>query len=330
MRSTEHWRSRRRFVSLSAIATVLAALGAVDSAFAATGGNGAASQSRGAGFAISSAAPVEGLWQEFSFTSVGVDARGCDPADPGAPGCSPSSSGNSEFAGAPPWTFTAPVGGAALTVTDAFSIGDRFEVFDSATSLGETSAVPSSGSCGDDPVPCLASASHRIFILPSGPHSITITPTASPFGGGAAYFRVDPMRAGKVSARGTVGDTTFSAANNCTASASTRPFIVDWPGTRFTKTSVTQSVCFNDPSETPAPAVASGFDTQFGTAAGTLQDSSPATVEWVFIEGGAGSSPNDQVQIVVRNASDAAIKTLTIQTPGALGGTPGGVWTFAP
>jgi hypothetical protein len=33
--------------------------------------------------------------------------------------------------------------------------------------------------------------SHAVFFLEPGPHSITITPTVSPFGVGAAYFRVD-------------------------------------------------------------------------------------------------------------------------------------------
>jgi hypothetical protein len=80
--------------------------------------------------------------------------------------------------------------GVKLTVTDAFSLGDRFEVFDSGVSLGQTSSVPVGGACGSDPVPCLASASNATFALGAGSHSITITATTSPFGGGAAYFRI--------------------------------------------------------------------------------------------------------------------------------------------
>jgi PEP-CTERM motif len=130
---------------------------------------------------------------EFSFTVVGVSARGCDPADPLGNFCVESSGTPTSFAPAPPWTFSSPVG-VLLTVTDAFDAGDRFEVFDFATSLGLTS-LPGSGDCGDDPVPCLANSqiSSRIFSLLPGNHSITIVPVLSPSGGGAAYFRADPV-----------------------------------------------------------------------------------------------------------------------------------------
>lgn len=130
--------------------------------------------------------PVGGNWLEFLFTAAGVPATDC------AGSCTPSSGGNSQDAGSPPWTFSAGAGGADLTVVDAFNLGDQFEVFDFGLSMGTTSA-PGSGSCGSDPVPCLAdaNASKRVFQLAPGPHSITITPVLSPFGGGAAYFRVD-------------------------------------------------------------------------------------------------------------------------------------------
>jgi hypothetical protein len=131
--------------------------------------------------ANASGVPIGGPWQEFQFTAAGVPATGCTS-------CVPSSGSNSVFAPAPPWTFTAGATGVKLTVTDAFLIGDRFEVFDAGVSLGQTSAVAVGGSCGSDPVPCLASASHATWALGAGSHSITITPTVSPFGGGAAYF----------------------------------------------------------------------------------------------------------------------------------------------
>jgi hypothetical protein len=126
---------------------------------------------------------------EFSFTGVGVTARGCDPADPLGAFCLPSSGTPTLFAPAPPWTFSSTAG-VLLTVTDAFDAGDRFEVFDFGVSLGLTS-LPGSGDCGDDPVPCLAnpSISSRVFSLLPGNHSITIVPTLSPSGGGAGYFR---------------------------------------------------------------------------------------------------------------------------------------------
>ena len=54
---------------------------------------------------------VGGPWNEFSFTSAGSLAKRCAPVDPGGLGCVPSSSGNSQFVGAPPWTFVAPSDG---------------------------------------------------------------------------------------------------------------------------------------------------------------------------------------------------------------------------
>jgi hypothetical protein len=136
------------------------------------------------------------VWQEFSFGAVGVDARGCSPVDPLGAVC--IAGVNSVFVGAPPWTFTAPASGAVLQVTDAFLVGDRFEIFDSLVSKGQTS-IPGTGlSCGSDPDPCFASVnsnSHGSFTMAPGAHSITIRPTASPSGGGAAYFRVVPVPA---------------------------------------------------------------------------------------------------------------------------------------
>ena len=137
--------------------------------------------------------PVGGLWQEFSWTAAGVFARGCSPADPGGLGCVPSSGGNSTFAPAPPWTFAFGAGGGNLTVTDAFSIGDAFNVFDFGVLIGMTPTVAQGGNCGDNPVPCLANplVSHGVFSLLAGAHSITIQSRVAPFGAGAAYFRTD-------------------------------------------------------------------------------------------------------------------------------------------
>jgi hypothetical protein len=133
------------------------------------------------------AVPIGGLWQEFKFAGVGEPAGACDAS------CLASSGANSEYVGAPPWTFTAPCDGVRLTVTDAFSSGDVFEVFDFGVSLGTTSASATGHSGGSDPaISVLDSAmSSRVFDLEPGDHSITITPTASPSGSGAAYFRID-------------------------------------------------------------------------------------------------------------------------------------------
>lgn len=141
---------------------------------------------------VVSDAPVGlgGPWQEFLFTTVGVNAGACTS-------CTPSSGGNSVFAPASPWTFACPWAACQLTVQDAFLRGDSFNVFDNAVLIGSTSLVAASGSCPGDatnPDVCATDplTSRGTFILLPGPHSITIQPNVSPFGGGAAYFRIDP------------------------------------------------------------------------------------------------------------------------------------------
>jgi hypothetical protein len=133
-----------------------------------------------------------GPFYEFSFTEAGVGARGCDPADPMGEFCIPSSGTPTIFLDEPPWTFTAPTGGATLLVTDAFETGDQFEVLDFGTPLGFTS-VPTPGfDCGDDPVPCSMdpTVSSAVFLLGAGDHSITIAPLIAQPLGGAGYLRV--------------------------------------------------------------------------------------------------------------------------------------------
>jgi hypothetical protein len=130
------------------------------------------------------AVPTDAKWQEFRFNATGQFAVAC------AGSCVPSSAGNSETPGSPPWTFTLGASGGTLTVTDAFNIGDRFEVFDNNVSLGLTSVPGTSGSCGDDPEVCVTNSavSHATFNLGSGAHSITIKANISVGGQGAAYF----------------------------------------------------------------------------------------------------------------------------------------------
>jgi len=136
-------------------------------------------------------APVaaDGTWFEFRFSTAGVDATGCTSGT-----CVPSSGTPTSFAPSPPWTFTCASGGCILTVTDAFLNGDQFTVFDFGGSIGTTSAVAVSGSCGSDPQVCLVSASSSsgVFNLAAGSHSLTIKPLVSPFNSGAAYFKAVP------------------------------------------------------------------------------------------------------------------------------------------
>jgi hypothetical protein len=129
-------------------------------------------------------------WQEFSFITVGVAARGCSPADPGAPICIAGT--NSQFVGTPPWTFTGP---ATLTVTDAFTSGDVFQIFDSGVLVGTTSAASAGQNCGNNPDTCQSAAgiSRGTFSLGAGSHSITIVLQSLAAGsfGGVGFFRVD-------------------------------------------------------------------------------------------------------------------------------------------
>lgn len=136
-----------------------------------------------------------GLWYEFSFTDVGVQARGCFPEDPdpSALDCLPSSAGNSVFAPAPPWTFTSTAR-LRFVVTDAFLHGDSFDIFDEGVPIFSTPAVATDGNgCGDNPVVCLKDplSSHASFLLSPGAHSITIFPDAIG-DAGAAYFQIVP------------------------------------------------------------------------------------------------------------------------------------------
>jgi hypothetical protein len=135
---------------------------------------------------------VSDTFLEFSFFDAGIPATGCQPADPGGDFCAPSSGTPTEFLPAPPWTFTADVGGATLTVTDVFVSGDQFEIFDFGTSIGLTSIPVAGLDCGDDPVVCLATPgmSNAIFALAAGPHSITITPSIVPEPFGVGYLMV--------------------------------------------------------------------------------------------------------------------------------------------
>ena len=139
---------------------------------------------------------VGGPWYEFEFGGVGTWAF----SDPG--GLIPSSGGNSVFADDPPWTLTAGAAGALLTVTDAWSKGDAFEIFDSSVSIGSTPLVASVAGSVSDPAICVLdpTISHAVFSLAAGPHSITIQTIASPYGSGGAYFRADNAGAGAIPA----------------------------------------------------------------------------------------------------------------------------------
>lgn len=72
-----------------------------------------------------------GVWYEFAFGGPGSSATACTPL------CTPSSGTPTSYAPSPPWTFTL-TGPGFLVVTDAFQVGDRFEVFNFGSSMGLT------------------------------------------------------------------------------------------------------------------------------------------------------------------------------------------------
>lgn len=132
---------------------------------------------------------VPGLWYEaLNPGPVGAFSLACAGSCVSAPG--------STLAGAPPWTFSSPAAGQTLIVNDGFDYGDIFRVYDNNASIGVTSLSTQFGSCGSDPVACLADplSSSGSFNLPAGAHSITIQldQEFNPTGGGAFFFKLVP------------------------------------------------------------------------------------------------------------------------------------------
>jgi hypothetical protein len=115
------------------------------------------------------------IWYEFGFDPNHAPfVAGCQPADASGVPCRPGI--GTVNLDTPGWTFTASTV-VAFTITDGFLDGDFFDVFDLGTLIGSTPVVPASGhSCGLDPRVCVADAqmSHASFLLPVGPHSISI------------------------------------------------------------------------------------------------------------------------------------------------------------
>jgi hypothetical protein len=100
------------------------------------------------------------------------------------------------------WYFD---GAANVTVVDLFTRGDRFQVLDYGTAIGATSipGAPSvfdgfnwSPQCGPDPDVCKLDPTYSqgtFFFDGGGTHKLNIQALDSPFGGGTAAFRVDPV-----------------------------------------------------------------------------------------------------------------------------------------
>jgi hypothetical protein len=115
------------------------------------------------------------IWYEFGFDpNHALSVAGCQPADPGGVPCRPGI--GTVNLDTPLWTFVS-LTTVDFTITDGFLAGDSFDVLDFGVLIGSTPSVPLSGnSCGFDPRVCLLdpAMSHASFLLPAGPHSISI------------------------------------------------------------------------------------------------------------------------------------------------------------
>lgn len=132
-------------------------------------------------------------WYEFGFDPDHSPlAAGCQPADPTGAPCRVGI--GSTFLGSSPWTTTTDLL-VEMTITDAFLVGDFFNVFDFGVLVGSTPSVASSGAnCGLNPSVCVNAAgiSHASFALAAGAHSITVgVHEAQILGEG--FFRLDTV-----------------------------------------------------------------------------------------------------------------------------------------
>lgn len=134
---------------------------------------------------VAGAAPINiGQWYTFGFSGVGSSLVG---------GAGFTLGTNPDSIAAPdgPWTFTLTQQ-AELVVLDGFIPVDQFEIFDGATSLGQTSA-PSGGAnvCGSDISCALANLdySRGVFALGPGSYSISGTQIAGVPGAGFLLLR---------------------------------------------------------------------------------------------------------------------------------------------
>ena len=139
-------------------------------------------------------------------------------------------------------------------------------------------------------------------------------------------------QAATISARGTLptfqGPTIgFSAANDCTASLSTRPSIVGTPtgGLIWSKTTVTSSLCLPFVALNQQVGFADGF---FGAAAPSGLNGQPGSLQWLYVDGKPAGS-TDLVTFVLRDSFGNEVYSSNIGlAPAPYRGTPGGVWTL--
>jgi hypothetical protein len=79
--------------------------------------------------------------------------------------------------GTPPWTYTA-ASPTAVKITDSFTAGDMFSLYDNNVFIGTTSTVPTTATGTNNATADLdyldALLSHGLFTLAAGSHSLTI------------------------------------------------------------------------------------------------------------------------------------------------------------
>ncbi len=121
---------------------------------------------------------VDAGWYGFCFGGAGSPAtNGCQNSGIG-------SAGN-------PFTF-ALSGPGLLKVTDAFDIGDTFDVFVNSV-LAFTTSAPGAGASTSNPDVAFASGYYSAgsLLLAAGNYSIDIFANQSPFGSGGAYVEIE-------------------------------------------------------------------------------------------------------------------------------------------
>ena len=84
--------------------------------------------------------------------------------------------------GAPPWTYTA-LTPTAVKITDSFTAGDMFSLYDNGLFVGTTSTVPTTPTVTNNATADLdyldPLLSHGLFTLAAGSHALTIKPSKS-------------------------------------------------------------------------------------------------------------------------------------------------------
>ena len=112
-----------------------------------------------------------------------------------------------------------------------------------------------------------------------------------------------------VSRQAVVGGATHASIVDCdeaTANANSRPFQIQWSGKTFKATKYNSVTCVNDPGWVPSPAPATmAFDTQEGSAAGTLNGVPGYTLQWRQEDHGAPNSA-DATSLKITKDSDAS------------------------